>query len=246
MSKDISPVAFISGASGGIGQEISLRLASLGYDLVLHYFNNVQAVEQLKRRIEKEFKQSCQLVQADFNDSTSTVDKIKMLNIEPEVVIHNAGKSMTGLFQDISEAELSSQMSIGLTTPTLLTKLFLPVMLSKKKGRIIMITSIWGITGASCEVTYSMIKGAQNSFVKALAKEVAQSGLQVNGIAPGAIETDMLAEYTKEELDDLRENIPAGRLGKPSEVAGLAAFLLSDDAAYINGQVLSVNGAWYC
>jgi len=246
MANLTSPMAFISGASGGIGRAISLRLASLGYDLTLHYCQNIQSVEQLKVSIEQEFNQSCKIVQADFTNTSESIAKIEKLNIQPDVVIHNSGKAYTELFQDVSEENLMSQISIGLTTPSLITKMFLPEMISKKKGKIIMITSIWGLTGASCEVTYSMVKGGQNSFVKALAKEVAPSGLQVNGIAPGAIETNMLTDYSIDELIALKEEIPAGRLGKPSEIAGLIAFLLSEDASYINGQILSVNGAWYC
>lgn len=246
MTKLTSPMAFVSGASGGIGQAISLRLASLGYDLTLHYCHNSQSVDQLRETIEDEFGQSCLIVQADFTNSSEAINKIKQLNIQPEVVIHNSGKAHTELFQDVSEEDLMSQISIGLTTPSLITKMFLPAMLSNKKGKIIMITSIWGLTGASCEVTYSMVKGGQNSFVKALAKEVAPSGMQVNGIAPGAIETAMLSNYSLEELIALKEDIPAGRLGKPSEIAGLVSFLLTDDASYINGQILSVNGAWHC
>lgn len=246
VTKPVSPMAFISGASGGIGREISLRLASLGYDLCLHYFQHLQPVEQLKKTIEQEFNQSCKIVQADFTKPSEAISKIKQLNIQPEVVIHNSGQSHTELFQDITEVELMAQISVGLVTPSLITKMFLPSMLSNKKGKIIMITSIWGLTGASCEVAYSMVKGGQNSFVKALAKEVAPSGLQVNGIAPGAIETAMLTDYSLEELIALKEDIPAGRLGKPSEIAGVVSFLLSDDASYINGQILSVNGAWYC
>jgi 3-oxoacyl-[acyl-carrier protein] reductase len=246
MAKLTSPRAFISGASGGIGRAISLRLASLGYDLTLHYCHNLQSVEELKATIEKEYNQSCQIVQADFTNTSESIDKLEKLNIHPEVVIHNSGKAHRELFQDVSEENLMSQISIGLTTPSMITKMFLPKMLSNKNGKIIMITSIWGLTGASCEVTYSMVKGGQNSFVKALAKEVAPSGLQVNGIAPGAIETAMLADYSSEELIALKEEIPAGRLGKPIEIAGLVAFLLTDDASYINGQILSVNGAWHC
>ncbi|PYZ93082.1 3-oxoacyl-ACP reductase [Salipaludibacillus keqinensis] len=241
-----SPLAFITGASGGIGGSISLRLASLGYDVVLHYCQNRDSVEQLKATIEDKYGQSCTLLQADFRHTSETLEKINHLNLQPEVIVHNSGSGQTTLFQDVGTSELTSQISINLTTPSLITKMFLPKMLSMKRGHIIMITSIWGLTGASCEVTYSMVKGGQNSFVKALAKEVAPSGLQVNGIAPGAIDTEMLAHYSSEDIRLLKEDIPAGRLGSTREIAGTVAFLLSEDARYINGQIISVNGAWYC
>lgn len=108
-----------------------------------------------------------------------------------------------------------------------------------------MITSIWGEIGASCEVLYSMVKGGQNSFVKALAKELAPSGIRVNGVSPGAVKTKMLDEFTEEELDDLKEEIPLGRLGRPEEIADAVSFAASERASYITGQILSVNGGWH-
>ncbi|WP_416150887.1 elongation factor P 5-aminopentanone reductase [Salipaludibacillus sp. HK11] len=245
MSKS-SPLAFITGASGGIGREVSLRLASHGYNLILHYNRNRKSVEELKAVIEAEYGQSCLIFQADFSFVSKTLNKLTDLDFQPDVLIHNSGMASSKIFQDVSESDLTSQLTIGITTPSLITKMFLPGMISAKSGKIIMITSIWGLTGASCEVPYSMIKGGQNAFVKALAKEVARSGIQVNAIAPGAIETEMLAGYSSDDILELKEEIPAGRLGKPSEIAGLVAFLLSKDADYINGQILSVNGAWYC
>ncbi|SER59375.1 elongation factor P 5-aminopentanone reductase [Salipaludibacillus aurantiacus] len=241
-----APEAFITGASGGIGRAISLKMASAGYNVILHYCRNKQAAEILKSEIEEKYGLQAVLFQADFTDIKGTEAKLLSLNPAPDVLIHNSGTADTRLFQDETMDNLTSRISAGLTAPSLLTKLVLPSMISKKKGKIIMITSIWGLTGAACEVTYSMIKGGQNSFVKALAKEVAPSGIQVNGVAPGAIETGMLACYTDEDMHELKQEIPAGRLGLPEEVASAAAFLASDEASYINGQILSVNGAWHC
>jgi 3-oxoacyl-[acyl-carrier protein] reductase len=117
-------------------------------------------------------------------------------------------------------------------------------MVKKREGNIIVISSIWGIVGASCEVLYSMVKGGQNSFVKALAKELAPSNIRVNAIAPGAIKTRMLSNFTEEELKALEDEIPLGRLGNPNEVAQTVSFLASKNSSYITGQVISVNGGW--
>ena len=136
-------------------------------------------------------------------------------------------------------------VQLQITSPFLLTKYLLPSMIRKKAGDIIVITSVWGFMGASCEVLYSMVKGGLNTFVKALAKEVAPSGIRVNGIAPGIIDTKMNSHLTEEEREALRQEIPMGRFGKPSEVADLVEFLLSERATYINGEIISINGAWY-
>ncbi|RKL69058.1 3-oxoacyl-ACP reductase [Salipaludibacillus neizhouensis] len=240
------PVAFISGASGDIGHEISIRLAKAGYDLILHYHKNRSAMDKLLLEIEKTYKSNCKIFQADFADATETISIIQSLSITPEVIVHNAGVSNSGLLQDISQDELATEMAIGLITPSMITKEFLPAMISNKKGKIIFITSIWGETGASNEVSYSMIKGGQNAFVKALAKEVAPSGIQVNGIAPGAIKTKMLDEYTLEEMEHLENSIPAGRIGEAREVAVAVEFLISPEMTYMNGHILRLNGAWYC
>ncbi|HET7658455.1 MAG TPA: SDR family oxidoreductase, partial [Bacillales bacterium] len=136
-------------------------------------------------------------------------------------------------------------VQLHVSSPFLLTKELLTDMISAKNGKIIVISSIWGLVGASTEVLYSTVKGALNTFVKALAKEVAPSGISVNGIAPGAIETQMLDHLTEEEKAMLCDEIPMGRFGKPIEVADLAVFLASDSASYINGQIISINGAWH-
>jgi 3-oxoacyl-[acyl-carrier protein] reductase len=146
---------------------------------------------------------------------------------------------------DIKDAEIRQMVQLQITSPYMLSKELIPEMVRKKSGSIIVISSIWGEIGASCEVLYSMVKGGQNTFVKALAKELAPSGIRVNAIAPGAVATDMLQAFSEEDLADLKDEIPLGRIGKPEEIGEAVLFLSSNRASYITGQVLSVNGGWH-
>lgn len=241
-----APLALVTGASGGIGRAISIKLASEGCDLMIHYCRNRKAAEQLSDLIKRQYNCCCTVFQADFTCIEETADKVDALQCAPDILVHNSGIAANALFQDETMEAFALQLAVGLTAPALLTKVFLPGMISRKHGKIIVISSIWGLTGAACEVTYSMVKGGQNAFVKALAKEAAPSGIQVNGVAPGAINTGMLKHYSDEDLTALQDEIPDGRIGNPEDVAEAAAFLASDKASYINGQILSVNGAWHC
>jgi 3-oxoacyl-[acyl-carrier protein] reductase len=161
-----------------------------------------------------------------------------------DLLVLNSGISYYGLVTDMSDEEIEQMIALHITSPFRLTQKLIPAMVKKREGNIIVITSIWGIVGASCEVLYSMVKGGQNSFVKALAKELAPSNIRVNAIAPGAIKTRMLSNFTEEELKALEDEIPLGRLGNPNEVAQTVSFLASKNSSYITGQVISVNGGW--
>ncbi|ADU30693.1 elongation factor P 5-aminopentanone reductase [Evansella cellulosilytica] len=240
------PVAFITGASGGIGKAIARRLAEENYSLVLHYHTNEKEVLQLKEELISSWNTEVSLFKADFSNSNETVKSLEDLNIIADVVVLNSGSSTIDLFTDVSEQKLQRELNIGVATPFLITQQLLPPLIQKKQGKVIVISSIWGITGAACEVLYSTIKGALNAFVKALAKEVAPSNIQVNGVAPGAIDTSMLGHYSQSDISELITDIPADRLGTPAEVAATVAFLASNESNYINGQIISVNGAWYC
>jgi len=234
--------ALITGASGGIGRAIAHQLAKDGYGLYLHYYKNEQSIQSLARELSTDIY----TIKADLSNF-SGVDVLTSSLFHPiDVLIHNSGMSVYGLMTDTTDEQVKQMVQLHVTSPFLLTKRLLPSMIQRRRGQIVVISSIWGLTGASCEVLYSMVKGAQNTFVKALAKEVAPSGIRVNAIAPGAIDTPMLAEFTSEELRALTDDIPIGRIGKPEEVAKAVSFLISDYASYITGQILSVNGGWYC
>lgn len=233
----------ITGASGGIGKAIAKRLAKEGYSLYLHYFKNKKAIEGLLDELNQyggEYLPIC----ADL--STSDGYKVVLNNIfSLHGIVHNSGNSHFGMLMDVNQEDLEKLFRIHVTSPILLTKELLPKMLHHQSGNIIFISSIWGQIGAACETVYSAAKGAQIAFVKALSKEVALSGIRVNSVAPGAIETAMLEGFTKEELDDIQGEIPMGKIGSPENIADAVHFLLSDQASYITGQVLSVNGGWF-
>ena len=237
----------ITGASGAIGKAIALNLATLGYSLFLHYNKNESALLNLKQELEHVFPaQQFIVVQANLSTPTGLEVLLGGLTENIELLIHNSGHSEVGLVQDVSKTDLDTMIEHQVKAPFLLTQNLIPSMIREKRGRIVFISSIWGLTGAATEVVYSMVKGAQNSLCKALAKELAPSGITVNAVAPGAIETTMLDVFTSDELDELKADIPVGRLGKPEEVASLVRYLCLPESAYITGQILSVNGGWYC
>ncbi|MFS1518447.1 elongation factor P 5-aminopentanone reductase [Bacillus sp. SCS-151] len=237
--------ALITGASGGIGMEIAKKLAEEGYSLYVHYHQRKQEIDKLINTIEQ-LGVHVVGIQADLSLPTGPNQLLEQIEHDIEIVIHNSGNSYFGLITDMDERDISAMVQLHVTSPFTITKALLPNMISNKRGNIVFITSIWGITGASCEVLYSMVKGGQNTFVKALAKEVAPSGIRVNGIAPGAINTAMLDIFSNEEIEGIEDEIPLGRVGTPQEIADTALFLISKKASYITGQILSVNGGWHC
>ncbi|MEH7484701.1 SDR family oxidoreductase [Neobacillus drentensis] len=235
--------ALITGASGGIGQAIALNLAEKGYHLYLHYNKNEQSIRDL---IEKLLPYGGEYIpiQADFGGPNG-YKKVYSEVFSLDAIIHCGGNSQYGLLIDLLQSEAEALMNVHVLNPLMLTKELLPKLLVKGKGNIVVITSIWGQTGAACEVAYSTAKGAQIAFVKALSKELALNGIRVNAIAPGAIATPMMEGFSQEEMDQISYEIPMGRLGQPEEIARSVAFLLSDESSYMTGQVLALNGGWY-
>ncbi|WP_210363885.1 SDR family oxidoreductase [Bacillus sp. REN3] len=233
----------VTGASGGIGQAIALKLAESGYSLYLHYNKNKKGISELLGKLQR-FEGEYLPIKADLSSRTGYLELASSV-FSLDAIIHNAGNSTYGMLEELEQTEAEELIQLHVTSPLMLTKKLMPKLVAKKNGCIIMVSSIWGQTGAACEVAYSMVKGAQISFAKALSKELAPSGIRVNAVAPGAIHTPMMAGFPPDELAAISEQIPSGRLGTPEEVAESIEFLLSERASYITGQVLSINGGWY-
>jgi 3-oxoacyl-[acyl-carrier protein] reductase len=235
--------ALITGASGGIGRQTALALAGQDWNLYLHYHSNEKAVEELLKDLQS-FDGEYIPVKADLTHSGGAEQLLAQL-FQVDAFIYTSGKPLYGLFQDITENEMDDMWNLHVKSPMQILQGLLPKLLKSPNGSTVIVSSIWGQTGAACEVLYSTVKGAQIAFVKSLSKEVARNGTRINAVAPGAVNTEMLNDFTHEELADLAEEIPMGRFAEPSEVAQTIEFLLSPKSSYITGQILSVNGGWY-
>lgn len=233
----------VTGASGAIGQAAAKKLASEGYSLYLHYHSNADAIRSLCTEL-KGYEIETIPIQADLSKPEGPASLCAQI-FRLDAIVLNSGKSHFGLVSDVDEAVYTEMQQLHLASPFFIVKQLLPKLLHKQRASIVAVTSIWGDTGASCEVLYSMLKGGQNAFIKALSKELAPSGITVNAVSPGAVQSPMLNQFSDEELEAISDEIPLGRLGRPEEIAGCIAFLLSKEAAYITGQVLKVNGGWY-
>ncbi|WP_290584724.1 SDR family oxidoreductase [Alicyclobacillus sp.] len=236
-------LAIVTGASRGIGRSIALALARAGAHVVINYRHSRDAAEAVAAEI-RAMGSRAYPVQADVREPKQVLQLVESaLHFGiPRILVNNAGIARANLLLDTTLEEWNELVASNLTAPFLCTKAVLPHMLSAGYGRIINISSIWGIAGGSCEVAYSATKGGILAFTKALAKEVAASGVTVNAVAPGAIETDMLGHLNPDERRALAEETPVGRLGRPEDVAHAVLFLASPSASYMTGQVISPNG----
>ncbi|SFU58057.1 elongation factor P 5-aminopentanone reductase [Alicyclobacillus macrosporangiidus] len=236
-------LAIVTGASRGIGRSIALALGRAGAHVVVNYRSSREAAEQVVEEIRANGSRSY-AVQADVTDPAQ-VEALMTAATGfgiPRILVNNAGIASARLLLDTTLEEWEQLIKSNLTAPFLCTKAVLPHMLRARYGRIINISSIWGITGGSYEVAYSATKGGILAFTKALAKELAPSGITVNAVAPGAIETDMLNRLSAEDRQALAGETPVGRLGRPEDVAHAVLFLASPAASYMTGQVISPNG----
>ncbi|MCP3772865.1 SDR family oxidoreductase [Paenibacillus sp. MZ04-78.2] len=236
----------VTGASRGIGAAIASRFASVGMNVVIHYLNSHEGANETARSCMK-MGSRVLTVTADLRSREQIErmqEKLAQHDLVPDILVNNAGISHYGLFSDLEEAEWDEIMDINLKGAFLMTRQFMPAMIRQKYGRIINVSSIWGISGASCEVAYSTAKGGVNAFTKALAKELAPSGVTVNAVAPGAVDTLMMAGFDEREKAMIENDIPVGRFGKPDEIASLVYFLALPESGYITGQIISPNGGW--
>lgn len=237
-------LALITGASGGIGSAISRKLASMGFDIAVHYHRSQKDAMLLCREIEERFGVSASAIQADLSDR----EQVKQLAEKAlaigtvDVLVNNAGLSYRELFQFTEENRVNDVLSVNLTSAMLLTKLIVPGMIARHDGRIINISSMWGVSGGSCEVHYSAAKAGLIGFTKALAKEVGPSGITVNCIAPGLIDTKMNDELDEQAKEEVVAETPMARIGLPEDVAAAVGFFAGKDASFITGQTLCVDG----
>ena len=236
----------ITGASRGIGKAIALRFAKEGHPVVINCSKSKEALMNLKEEIEKTYHVPVLASVGDISDTSYIEQLFKEIQEAfggVDILINNAGISYIGLLSEMSYEDWHTVINTNLSAVFYTSKLAIPHMLSKQKGCIINISSVWGNVGASCEVAYSASKGGLNTFTKALAKELAPSNIQVNAIACGCIDTAMNSCFTEEERKELESEIPAGRFGTPWEVANLA-FQLACDSTYLTGQIISLDGGW--
>ena len=236
--------ALITGASGGIGRAIALRLAADGFDIAACWFSDEDGAEQLGNELE-ELGVKYRLYKADVADYRQ-IEKI-FADAEEcfggvSVLVNNAGIAQQKLFTDITEEEFDRICAVNFKSVYNCCKFAVPDMVRRKSGKIINVSSMWGICGASCETVYSATKAAVIGFTKALAKELAPSNIQVNCIAPGAIDTKMNSILSDEDKSAFAEEIPMGRFGNPDEIAGIVSFLVGKDSSYVTAQVITADG----
>lgn len=239
------PVALVTGASRGIGRAIAIALSRHGYDLVITCKTQMDLLNKTAKTIRSN-EVTCVAVQVDVSD-IKQVDALFTQHVQAnfsrlDLVVNNAGISYVGLLTDMALDTWAQVMDTNLNSLFYTSKWAVPMMVQQKSGNIINISSIWGGSGASCEVAYSTSKGGMNSFTKALAKELAPSNIRVNAIACGAIDTDMNEWMTEEDRDAFLEEVPLGRMGTVNDIAETVLFLTSDKASYITGQILTVDG----
>ncbi|QGH34595.1 SDR family oxidoreductase [Gracilibacillus salitolerans] len=232
----------ITGASGEIGTAIANQLANQGHALFLHYNRNRIAIEQLLEQIPKD--QIIGVIQSDLASREGLDQFINKIPQNIDHLIYTSGKAYFGLFQDMEDKDMDEMLQLHVKSPWKVTQALIPEMVRNKFGRIILISSIWGEIGASCEVAYSTVKGAQNTFIRALAKELGPSNILVNGVSPGFIDTKMNQTLTAQEKQELIQDIPLQRAGEPEDVADAVQFLCSNQSRYIQGEIIRVNGAW--
>lgn len=234
----------ITGGSRGIGEGIVRVLAKENYNIVLNYNQSVQNAKKIQNELLSQGK-IIEIFKADIT-KRKEVKELIQFTLEKfgtiDVLINNAGISQTKLFTDITDTDWETMLQSNLTSVFYCTQETLPTMIHNKKGCIINISSIWGIVGASCEVHYSTAKAGVNGMTKSLAKELGPSNIRINCIAPGIIDTDMNKEYSKEEIEEVKKEIPLGKIGRPIDIAKCVKWLIEDE--YTTGQIISPNGGW--
>ena len=236
----MSKTVLITGSSRGIGAAIAELFYENGYNVAINYNKSEKEAKVLEEKLTGSL-----LLRGDVSleeDVKKMVEQTVAHFGKIDVLINNAGISQTGLLQDVSLEEWEKLFSINVTGTFLMSKYAVKNMIANHSGKIINISSIWGISGASCESCYSASKGAVIAFTKALAKELGSSGITVNCVAPGFIDTDMNRNISSEDAQAFADETPLGRIGTPLEVAKTVLFLASDNASFITGQIIGCDG----
>lgn len=237
-------VVVVTGGSRGIGAEIVKKLARDKYRVILNYNKSENEAKKIKEDLQKD-NINIEIFKADVSKREEVKELIDFVINKfgkIDVLINNAGISQAKLFTDLTDEDWNNMIQTNLTSVFYCTQEAIKNMISRKEGLIINISSIWGITGSSCEVHYSVAKAGIDGMTKALAKEVGPSNIRVNSIAPGIIDTDMNKAYTDEEIKDIIEDIPLNKIGKKVDIARCVEWLIEDE--YTTGQVISINGGW--
>lgn len=237
-------IAIVTGGSRGIGKAIATTLSKYGASVVITYSKDEEGAKNTVESINSNGGYC--LAQAfdvsSFTDCSKAVQSVIDTFGKVDILVNNAGLSNIGLFIDSDEALWNRLIDVNIKGVFNMSKCVLNNMLKNSSGSILNISSIWGVNGASCESIYSATKGAINSFTKALAKEMGPSGIRVNAIAPGVINTGMNSWLSLEEEEELTSSIPMGHFGEPNDIGEFAAFLCSEKGKYINGQTIVVDG----
>lgn len=242
----MAKTALVTGASRGIGAAVAVALAEMGMDVAVHYHQNRTGAEQTAARC-RALGVRAQLFACDISQSAA-VDRmcaeIRDRLGAPLILVNNAGVDAFGLLTDTTDAEWRRVMGTDLDGVFYCCRALIPGMVHEKYGRIVNISSMWGVAGASCEAVYSAAKAGVIGLTKALARELGPSGITVNAVAPGVIRTDMNARHSAETMAALCEETPLGRIGEPQDVAAAVAFLTSERAGFITGQIIGADGGY--
>ena len=233
-------VILITGASRGIGKEIARRLAQDGNAVIVNYNKSEEQAQKLQQE-----NLNIEIYKADVSQREEVHKMIEnILNKygKIDVLVNNAGISESKVFTDVTDEDWNKIINTNLYSAFCVTQEVLPNMIHNKKGCIINISSVWGIVGASCETIYSIAKAGMDGMTKSLAKELGPSNIRVNSIAPGIIDTDMNKKLTSNDIENIEEEIPLGKIGKTIDIARCVKWILEDE--YTTGQIISVNGGW--
>lgn len=236
----------VTGASRGIGACVAKEFGKLGYNVVVCYNKSRKQAEQVASEIES-LGGKALLVQVDVSNSESVknmVNQAEKVFGNIDVLVNDAGISVSGLLIDMTNEQIQNLVSTNLISTIVCSREVAKNMINAGQGRIINISSIWGVVGGSNETVYSATKAGIIGFSKALAKELGLMNINVNVVAPGAIETDMMKQYDNQTKQEIVSETALNRLGKPEDVAKVVTFLAGDSASYITGQVIRVDGGW--